>query len=113
MVIQPRQFQQRYTLLCCVSPLVSPTIAQVGQESENLRWLGGDDDERWVVLEGEKQGSGEVGEGCDADVCDDGIGGDASGGEIGAGGGECDAVDVEGVTVPLLPPRLARPVRGD
>ena len=53
-----------------------------------------DDDER---LEGEKQGSGEVGEGCDAVVCDDGKGGDASGGEIGAGGGECDAVDVEGV----------------
>ena len=47
-------------------------------------------------MEGEKQGShlDEVGEGGDAGVCDDGAGG----GEIGAGGSECDAVDIGGVT---------------
>ena len=34
----------------------------------------------------------------DAGESDDCAGGDAGGGEIGAGGGECDSVDVEGVT---------------
>ena len=39
----------------------------------------------------------EVGEGCDAGVGDD-AGGDAGGGDIVADSGECDDVDIDGVT---------------
>ena len=59
MVIQPRA--KVHDMLCFSA--FSPTSPQVGQGSENLRWLrlGGDGDDGWAVFENEKQGWGEVG----------------------------------------------------